>query len=206
MSVTRGKDEIMSMSTTTRKRTPQLHQLTHTEKVDRLSRACHEVGHGIATVVTGGIVRECVMTGGPGGAGMCRYTADPKRDGEIVFAGPVAESLYLFGPHPTVDQLTEVMMTSGEHDRAALLSANEAWPMGIVSSMRTLWPVVKDLAPKLYARNEIKHSDICAALGIPMVGGGMVASLTARDAVDRLLMRCPALRPSPHPVEKWIRR
>ncbi len=157
----------------TRKRLT-LADLTDDER-RRLRTAVHEAGHAVAATALGGRISTAVVCDGKRSGVLGKTVHDEVSEGYwpmITYAGPWAEARWLAHGRPTMRDVFGVLGTTGHLDDRAL-SASGAFTEGalVVPLIERCWPAVVTVAQKLILDGEVRHEDVCAALGLTDGGG-----------------------------------
>lgn len=152
-------------------------KLTEAER-DRLALAIHEAGHAVMGTLLGGTIKAAVVGEGAtfGLAGETVFDELPEyHHASVAYAGPLAESRFRHGPTPRVDQVWAVLDGCGARDQTAIVAAvgvsrppNSAM---IAKHLKTCWSSIATVANRLYFEGEVRHVDVCAALGVTDGGG-----------------------------------
>lgn len=143
-----------------------------------LAETCvHEAGHAIASTLYGGHVRSASVAGGlKAGAIRGLTTIDPMpegRDAEIAYAGVWAQARWRHDRRPTQAEVHLVLDGSGRGDRAVLCAAGGmSRGAAVTPLLERCWDAVCTVAAKIATDNAVRHSDVCAALRIPVNDNG----------------------------------
>lgn len=152
-------------------------KLTEAER-DRLAIAIHEAGHAVMGTLLGGRLHTAVVAEGATFGLTGETVFDELADhftASTAYAGPLAEARFRFGPTPRVDQVWAVLDGCGSRDQTAIVAAvgvsrppNSAM---IAKQLTTCWSSIATVANRLYFEGEVRHADVCAALGVTDGGG-----------------------------------
>jgi hypothetical protein len=141
----------------------------------RVELAFHEAGHSVSAVVLGGVIYSAVVAAGGwiGLQGLTTMDVMPlgERTAEIAFAGPWAEARWRAGRRPTQRDMYAVLDTTGCRDHREHLIGETGVAMRVEPLLERCWPAVVKVAQKLLRDNEVRHDDVCRALGLSDSGG-----------------------------------
>lgn len=141
----------------------------------RLRAAVHEAGHAVAATVLGGRIHTAVVGDGTAQGVLGRTDHDEVPAGYwpmITYAGPWAEARWLARGRPTLHHVSDVLATTGHlDDRALSASGGHTEGAQVVPVLERCWPSVVTVAQKLILDGEVRHEDVCAALGLTDGGG-----------------------------------
>lgn len=163
------------------------------EQFSRVSTSFHEAGHAVMAVLDGGQIGKALVSSSrwEGLAGAVVFSDWPLDRGPTLLAGAWAEAKWCAGGQrrPSLREVETVMAQSddlGERSDRAKLVASGTYPgdlFGEVSElMSRCWPSVLTLAIRLFRGDELRHSDVTDALGIPAKGNGFHRSLIRSGA------------------------
>lgn len=161
-----------------------------TAEREHLARCVHEASHSVVAALYGGaVVAAEVYRGGPRTdpqgrviGGLCDFTNDDTgttvaHRSQIVAAGVAGESVWRFGPRPSIGQMNEVMAMNGldarELRRLAGAFSAPLPPHTMLPLVLRCWPAVARLAHQLNVGTPVAHEQVCAAMGMPTRGNEM---------------------------------
>lgn len=155
-----------------------------TAEREHLAKCVHEASHAVVAALYGGqVVAAEVYRGGPRTdpqgriiGGLCDFTNDDTgrtaaHRAEIVAAGVAGESIWRFGPRPSIGEVNSVMAMNGLDARelrrlagafSVPLPAHTMLPLVL-----RCWPAVARLAHQLYLGTAVAHAEVCCALNMP---------------------------------------
>jgi hypothetical protein len=141
----------------------------------RIEVCFHEAGHAVAAVALGGVIRSAVLAGGrvTGVQGLTTVDEMPVgRTAEIAYSGPWCQARWRADRRPGMADLYRVLDTTGHRDDKALCAAGGmVAAAGVVPLLERCWPSVVKVAQKLVRDGEVRHEDVCEALGLTDDGG-----------------------------------
>ncbi|MGB0972107.1 MAG: hypothetical protein ACPGVG_14280 [Mycobacterium sp.] len=140
-----------------------------------LTLAVHEAGHAIVGTIYGAKVDHAALAEN-NNDGLCRFTtsvlgATPAQyRAQIAAAGAVAAALFTHGPRPRLHQI-EGLLGPGDRRELRLAALSNGGPftdpiIAVTPLIRRCWDPIGELAATLAVDSEIRHPDVCAALGL----------------------------------------
>ncbi|WP_349268970.1 hypothetical protein MPNTM1_04190 [Mycolicibacterium parafortuitum] len=160
--------------------TGKAYRLTSAER-DRLGLAVHEAAHALVGVLHGATVERASLTD-DGQDGECTFTEDSfahdhtrYRRALVAAAGPAAAAMFHHTDRVALRQI-DAHLGAGDREELRLASLHsfstsdeQLWTA--LPIVRRCWRPIGILAAKMFARHEINHDDVLAALGVTDSGG-----------------------------------
>jgi hypothetical protein len=141
----------------------------------RIELAFHESGHSVSAVVLGGRLYSSVVAAGGwiGTQGLTTMAEMPvgDRTAEIAFGGVWAQARWRAGRRPARRDMYAVLDTTGSRDHREHLRGETGVRNRVEPLMERCWPSIVKVAQKLLRDNEVRHDDVCRALGLSDAGG-----------------------------------
>lgn len=139
--------------------------------VEKAITSFHEAAHAVAVLLAGGQVQKVEVyqfneeqerNGNRAGACWPTYPKDAHPDRALVAAaGPWAAA---FATDRNWKQILR------HHDEDAAVVGDFELSEANVRTLKAAWPAIRSLAEKLMVDGIAHHSDVCAALGVPLTG------------------------------------
>jgi hypothetical protein len=142
---------------------------------ERIEVAFHEAGHAVAATILNGRIRTAVVGESKtfGVAGKTVFDELPAgADAGATYGGPWAQARWQAGGRPGTADIWRVLDASASDYEALCAAGGTVAAAGVVPALERCWPSIAKLAGKLFVTGEIRHSDVCAALGIPETDNG----------------------------------